>query len=108
MEPAVRVRGGVAGDGVWEIYWQVMNNEIHGETGEVTPSLPRRSHPCYWIAFWVCIELEEDYERKDENIRAAGCGCVALSDFFFLLPLFENKTKQNSMPIAKWINLKFQ
>lgn len=105
MEPAARMRLQVAGDGVWEIHWQVMNNEIHGEMGEVTPSLPRCSHPCCWIAFWVCIELEEGCERKDENIHAAGC--MALSDFF-LFPLFENKTKQNSMPIAKWINLKFQ
>ena len=69
MEPAARMRLRVAGDGVWEIHWQVMNNDIHGEMGEATPSLPRCSHPRCWIAFWVCIELEEDCERKEENIR---------------------------------------
>lgn len=69
MEPAARMRHSVAGDGVWEIYWQVMNNELHGGMGKETPSLPQCSHPRCWIAFWVCIELEEDCERNDENIH---------------------------------------
>lgn len=62
MESAAGLRHSMAANFVWEIHWQVMNNEIHGRMGE-TASLPWCSHPCSCITFGICIKLEECWKK---------------------------------------------